>query len=288
MCSISVMPMPSMMSTPKWPVHRRYRAAGSASPAEAASRTPASASAGSSARSMLAKKVGPAKNSVAPYSRARAASDVRPRRRRFEHRGRPGREREQHRVAQPVGEERLGRGQAAVVGADAEHLRAVGLADERGSRRAGASRPWACRSCRRCRARTPASPRWSGSVDVSGAGAARPAGARAAPRRARRRRPASTPRSSGASASAAAPRRRRTPGDREQPGPRVAQQLGDAVGAGHGRDRHGHGAHAHGGEVGDDELRRVGHEHAAPLLGLQPEPRAGPPAARSTRSCSSA
>ena len=73
MCSISVMPMPSMMSTPKWPVQRRYSAAGSASPAEAASRTPASASAGSSARSMLAKKVGPAKNSVAPYSRARAA-----------------------------------------------------------------------------------------------------------------------------------------------------------------------------------------------------------------------
>ena len=61
------------MSTPKCVVHRVYGAAGSASPADAASRTPASASAGRSARSMLAKNVGPAKNSVAPYSRARPA-----------------------------------------------------------------------------------------------------------------------------------------------------------------------------------------------------------------------
>ena len=47
-------------------VHRAYSAAGRASPADAASRTPASASAGSPVRSMFAKNVGPAKNSVAP------------------------------------------------------------------------------------------------------------------------------------------------------------------------------------------------------------------------------
>ncbi len=74
MCSISVIPMPSMMSVPKCEVHRSYSAAGSASPAEAASRTPLpSASPGSPVRSMLAKNVGPAKNSVAPNSRARSA-----------------------------------------------------------------------------------------------------------------------------------------------------------------------------------------------------------------------
>ncbi len=55
------------MSGPKCDVHRVYRAAGSASPAEAASRIPAITSAGSSARSMFAKNVGPAKNSVALY-----------------------------------------------------------------------------------------------------------------------------------------------------------------------------------------------------------------------------
>ena len=73
MCSISVIPMPSRMSTPNWPVHRSYSGAGSASPADAAIRTPASASAGRLARSMLAKKVGPAKNSVAPNCYARSA-----------------------------------------------------------------------------------------------------------------------------------------------------------------------------------------------------------------------
>ena len=76
MCSISVMPMPSRMSTPKCEVHRSYSDAGSASPAEAASRTPASASAASPAPSMLAKNVGPAKNRVAPYFWA--ASAMRP------------------------------------------------------------------------------------------------------------------------------------------------------------------------------------------------------------------
>ena len=73
MCSISVMPMPSMMSTPKCAVHRWYSAAGSASPADAASRTPPSASAGMPARSMFAKNVGPPKNSVAPYLTAVSA-----------------------------------------------------------------------------------------------------------------------------------------------------------------------------------------------------------------------
>jgi hypothetical protein len=73
MCSISVIPMPSRMSTPKWRVQRSYSGAGSASPADAASRTPRSASPGTSMRSIAAKNVGPPKNSVAPYSPARAA-----------------------------------------------------------------------------------------------------------------------------------------------------------------------------------------------------------------------
>ena len=73
MCSISVIPMPSRMSTPKCAVQRSYSDAGSASPAEAASRTPASASGGSPARSMFAKNVGPAKNKVAPYLAAASA-----------------------------------------------------------------------------------------------------------------------------------------------------------------------------------------------------------------------
>ena len=73
MCSSSVMPMPSRMSTPKCDVHRVYSAAGRASPAEAASRTAGSAPAGRPARSMLAKNVGPAKNRVAPYLAAASA-----------------------------------------------------------------------------------------------------------------------------------------------------------------------------------------------------------------------
>ena len=72
MCSISVIPMPSRMSTPKCVVHRVYSAAGNGSPADADSRTPLSASAGSDARSMLAKKVGPAKKRVAPNFCARS------------------------------------------------------------------------------------------------------------------------------------------------------------------------------------------------------------------------
>lgn len=53
-----------MMSTPKRSVKRRWISAGSASPAETASRTDWKAPAGRSAASSAAKNVGPAKNSV--------------------------------------------------------------------------------------------------------------------------------------------------------------------------------------------------------------------------------
>ena len=90
-----------------------------------------SASAGIPARSMLAKNVGPPKNSVAPY--LAAVSAIRSGRDggRQQHARRPRRQREQQRVAQAVGEERLRGGQAAVVRPDAEHLLPVGLADHR-------------------------------------------------------------------------------------------------------------------------------------------------------------
>jgi len=46
MCSISVEPMPSSISTPKVEVNRSNSGAGKASPAETQARTPAKASAG--------------------------------------------------------------------------------------------------------------------------------------------------------------------------------------------------------------------------------------------------
>jgi hypothetical protein len=46
------------------------------------------------------------------------------------------------------------------------------------------------------------------------------------------------------------------------------EQLGDAVGAEHRRDRHWDGAYPHGGQVNDREVRRVRHHHQDPLLRL--------------------
>ena len=50
-----------------------------------------------------------------------------------------------------------------------------------------------------------------------------------------------------------------------------AEDLRDAVGPQHGRDRHRHSADPHGREIGDHELRRVRHDHDDTLLGLQPQ-----------------
>jgi hypothetical protein len=59
MCSISVEPMPSTMSTPKWRLKRSPSSAGSASPAEDTRRIATScARAGRAMASMPAKPVG--------------------------------------------------------------------------------------------------------------------------------------------------------------------------------------------------------------------------------------
>ena len=203
--------MPSMMSTPKCagpPPVQRLPA--SASPADAARRTAPSASPGRSARSMLAKNVGPAKNSVAPYSRRPVGDHVRSGRAGLEHRRGADRQREQHGVAEAVGEERLRRRQAPVVGGDAEHLRARRSRRRPGSSRAGASPPSVIRSCPRCTARTPASPR---SSSRSSGSASWPSGrrARAPATRCRPRRPAViTARTSGADAQCLGGGRHRT------------------------------------------------------------------------------
>ena len=245
----------------------RQRLAG----ADAASRTPASASAGSS----RAQHVGEERRAGEEQRRAvlLAALDqrVRPGRRRLQHRGRADRQREQQRVAQPVGEERLGRGQAAVVRADPAapaapyvsqttcdravpvhgRLRRAGGAGgvEPERRRVGVGR----------RTTVVVAAPASSSERVHRQRASAPVrrrGSRAAPGRTPRR-----PRRASANSGA----------DREQPGPGVAQQLGQAVGAQHGRDRHRHRADPHRGQVDHDELRRVRHEHQHPLLGLQAE-----------------
>ena len=58
---------------------------------------------------------------------------------------------------------------------------------------------------------------------------------------------------------------------RDDPGPGVGQDLGDAIRAEHGRDRHRYRADPHGRQVHHDELRRVRHDHDHALLGLQAE-----------------
>ena len=146
------------------------------------------------------------------------------------------------------------------------------------SRRAGAWPPSACRWCRRCRARTPASRR---SVPytcvaapplVAAAISCVEVAERVAPASGLGTGPAARiPRSSGADAAADGGEVGELGADREQPGPGVAQQLGQALGAGHRRHRHRHRAHPHRGQEDHDEVRRVRHEHQHPLLGLEPE-----------------
>ena len=86
MCSISVEPMPSTMSTPKCCLKRSPNSAGRASPAEETSRSATASRAGSlGCASMPAKPVGAPKNTVgrmppsdgcSPVQRAKVASGV--------------------------------------------------------------------------------------------------------------------------------------------------------------------------------------------------------------------
>ncbi len=189
---------------------------------------------------------------------------------RLEHGGGPHRQREEHGVAQAVGEERLGRRQAPVLGADAQHLAGVGLADH--PHRAvpvhrGLGRPGRARGVEPERGRV-----GRGGVDrVIGLAGGQllqrvhrqlhghlRRGARQHPGQLRRRRDGLR-RDPG-----------ELPGEREQPRPRVAQQLGQVLGVHHGGDRDRDRAHPQGGEEHGEELRRVRHEHHHPLLGLQP------------------
>ncbi len=64
MCSASVDPMPSRISTPNRAVNRLYRSAGNDSPALTPSRTLANVSSGRPAASIAAKAVGAPKNRV--------------------------------------------------------------------------------------------------------------------------------------------------------------------------------------------------------------------------------
>ncbi len=70
------------------------------------------------------------------------------------------RQRERQRVAEAVGEEQLGDRKAPVVGPDVRAPTWRRSSPSPRGWRAGASRPWACRSCPSCRARTPASRPW--------------------------------------------------------------------------------------------------------------------------------
>ena len=275
MCSISVIPMPSRMSTPKCPVHRSYRLARAAPhrPRRPAGRR-AARRPGSPARSMLAKNVGPGEEQGGavllrrvgdrgPGGTGRAPARPRRRPRAGTAPSCPGRRR---RTPWP----RTGTGRRG-------GYRAPGCRTSRrppGRARAGAWRPWAARSCPRCTARTRASRRWSGTPRAS----ARPGGQRAErvhrDRAARHRAVGQHPGQLGRAGRGRRPRRPRTPGHGQEPGPGIgAAARPRRRRVQHRGHRHRDRAHPHRGQVDDDELRRVGHQHQQPLLGLQPERR---------------
>ena len=129
MCSASVDPMPSRISTPNRSVNRRCSGAGSGSPADAHIRT---------RRERLGRHVARGQRGVErrhPEEQRRPglleplAYDVRARPAGLQDGRRPDGEREEHRVADAVGEEHLRDRERRVVGGDAEHLGAVRLAD---------------------------------------------------------------------------------------------------------------------------------------------------------------
>ncbi len=197
--------------------------------------------------------------------------EVGPRRRGLEDRRRAHRHGKEDRVAEPVREERLGRRDAAVVAADAEDLCAVGLAD--GADRAVAMHG-TLRLAGRARGVEPerrrVGPR-AVHVDVGrGAGQlveavdrdgdVEPGAVRhqhAGELRGRVDRPRGHLGEAG--------------GDGEEPGAGVPQELGQAVGPGHGGHRDGHGADPQGGEEHRHEVGAVRQEHHQALFGLEAE-----------------
>ena len=181
---------------------------------------------------------------------------------RLEHGGGPGRHREQQRVPQPVGEEGLGRGQAPVLRGDPQYLGAVGLAHHL-HRAVPVHRALRCPG--RPRGVQPESRRVGGRrVDLVRFPSSRVSHARAVGHHRHDLGHARETQRGGHHV----PVRR---AHRDDPGPGVGQDLGDAVGVQHGRDRHRYRADPHGRQVHDDELRRVRHDHDHPLLGLQAE-----------------
>ena len=128
-CSISVEPMPSRMSTPTMSDQRRPMSAGSASPAEMQRRSRSDPAPGpmrglASMRREQRRHAGEDRRLMALH-RVHHCIGRRPVGQ--QHGARADRHRECHRIAEPVGMERLRRGEDQVVLADLQHLRAIGV-----------------------------------------------------------------------------------------------------------------------------------------------------------------
>ena len=170
MCSSSVEPTPSRMSTPKRAFQALPTNSGSASPAEVQMRNRVPAR--SSFSALVVQHRGEQRRHAEEDGRVVFVHQREHRSRRrplgIEHRGGADRHRERQRVAEAIGEEQLCRRQADIVLANAEHLLWHRSPRSRRDWNADAARPWACRSSPTNRARTPArrhaSPR---SQDVS-------------------------------------------------------------------------------------------------------------------------
>ena len=157
---ISVEPMPSRICTPKRSWNGWKVSAGRGSAAETPQRTDANVSA---ARSEAGQR-GVEGRDAEQQRRAQRRRTIPPTQRRGR---RPGglddrrgadRERERQRVPQPVGVEHRPDGVAAVVGADAEHLRGVGVGREPQVEMAVHGQLGPARRARTCTARSPATP----------------------------------------------------------------------------------------------------------------------------------
>ena len=173
MCSISVEPTPSRMSTPKRglpgvadllraaPRRPRCRCAGAASRSAACL--------GGSSSSIAAESVGTPKKMVGWYLLHQR--ETRPRRRPLgdQHGGGADRHRKRQRVAEAVGEEQLCRREDDVVLANAEHALAVESRRRDRGWNARAARPSACRSSPTSRARTRARRRSVAAGSAAGA-----------------------------------------------------------------------------------------------------------------------
>ena len=149
MCSSSVEPTPSRMSTPK-------RASRLCRPLPAAPRPPTCRCAARSRRLVLERLVVQHRREQRRHAvedrRIVLAHQLEHRRRRrpfgIEHRGRAHRHRKRQRIAETIGEEQFCRRQPDVVLANAEHLFGVGL---RGRREIGMQMPHALRHAGRAR-----------------------------------------------------------------------------------------------------------------------------------------